>query len=188
MVSWVRSLQFENSEQMDWKVVFCSASLVGELWLFARPPFHPILVLLSVVSSSGSRNRDSCTFSSSRTMQNNQLMPRYSFSIALVSSTTSVSGTSQMSELHAWQSSPHQLPSQGEWFPDTRRCRRSRLMVSFSLLSLSAFGGLIATGVSYMSGKAGLYGWQWLVSSPPLRSALSRLSSTDSISFSSLSR
>jgi hypothetical protein len=26
----------------------------------------------------------------------------------------------------------------------------------------SAFGGLIATGVSFMSGKGGLYGWQWL--------------------------
>lgn len=26
----------------------------------------------------------------------------------------------------------------------------------------SAFGGLIATGVSFMSGKGGLFGWQWL--------------------------
>jgi hypothetical protein len=29
-------------------------------------------------------------------------------------------------------------------------------------LTISAFGGLIATGVSFLSGKAGLYGWQWL--------------------------
>jgi len=27
----------------------------------------------------------------------------------------------------------------------------------------SAFGGLIATGVSFLSGKANLYGWQWLL-------------------------
>lgn len=28
--------------------------------------------------------------------------------------------------------------------------------------SAGAFGGLIATGVGFMSGLGGLYGWQWL--------------------------
>lgn len=42
--------------------------------------------------------------------------------------------------------------------------RASRVRLTLTPLARSAFGGLIATGVSYLSGKAGLYGWQWLVS------------------------
>jgi hypothetical protein len=33
---------------------------------------------------------------------------------------------------------------------------------SASIAVAGAFGGLIATGVSFMSGLSGLYGWQWL--------------------------
>lgn len=33
---------------------------------------------------------------------------------------------------------------------------------SASVALSGAFGGLIATGVSFMSGMGGLYGWQWL--------------------------
>lgn len=52
-------------------------------------------------------------------------------------------------------------------------CRRRRVSLSqlaqsrakrLRMLDFhSAFGGLIATGVSYLSGKGGLHGWQWLV-------------------------
>ncbi|GAA6062885.1 hypothetical protein JCM10212_002107 [Sporobolomyces blumeae] len=44
--------------------------------------------------------------------------------------------------------------------PNERATRMS--IFSASVAVAGAFGGLIATGVSYMSGKAGLYGWQWL--------------------------
>ena len=33
---------------------------------------------------------------------------------------------------------------------------------SASIAVAGAFGGAIATGVSFLSGKAHLYGWQWL--------------------------
>lgn len=39
---------------------------------------------------------------------------------------------------------------------------------SASIAVSGAFGGLIAAGVGEMSGKGGLFGWQWLVSSPRL--------------------
>jgi len=35
-------------------------------------------------------------------------------------------------------------------------------LFSASIAVAGAFGGLIATGVSFMSGMGGLYGWQWL--------------------------
>lgn len=42
--------------------------------------------------------------------------------------------------------------------------RATRLALFASSVSVAgATSGLIATGVSYLSGKAGLYGWQWLV-------------------------
>jgi hypothetical protein len=78
------------------------------------------------------------------------------------SSTTSASGTRQTNEQRACRSSLPQSPSPGacrSYLP-----RAVQLELTRAHLARSAFGGLIATGVSYLSGKAGLYGWQWLVS------------------------
>ncbi|GAA5945123.1 hypothetical protein JCM10213_001565 [Rhodosporidiobolus nylandii] len=47
------------------------------------------------------------------------------------------------------------------WYTASERATRMAIF-SASVAVSGAFGGLIATGVSYMSGKAGLYGWQWL--------------------------
>lgn len=45
--------------------------------------------------------------------------------------------------------------------------RATRMAIFSASVAVSgAFGGLIATGVSYMSGKGGLHGWQWLVRTP----------------------
>lgn len=42
-------------------------------------------------------------------------------------------------------------------------CVQTRMAIfSASIAVAGAFGGLIATGVSFMSGLSGLYGWQWL--------------------------
>lgn len=37
-------------------------------------------------------------------------------------------------------------------------------LFSASIAVAGAFGGLIASGVGELSGKGGLFGWQWLVS------------------------
>ncbi|KAI5476239.1 hypothetical protein MNV49_007939 [Pseudohyphozyma bogoriensis] len=47
------------------------------------------------------------------------------------------------------------------WYKTSERATRMSIF-SASVAVSGAFGGLIATGVSYMSGKGGLYGWQWL--------------------------
>ncbi|KAI9632137.1 major facilitator superfamily transporter [Dioszegia hungarica] len=47
------------------------------------------------------------------------------------------------------------------WYKPNERGVRMALF-SASVAVSGAFGGLIATGVSFMSGKGGLYGWQWL--------------------------
>ncbi|GAA5865042.1 hypothetical protein JCM3774_003948 [Rhodotorula dairenensis] len=47
------------------------------------------------------------------------------------------------------------------WYKANERATRMSIF-SASVAVSGAFGGLIATGVSYLSGKAGLYGWQWL--------------------------
>ncbi|GAA5849057.1 hypothetical protein JCM8547_006428 [Rhodosporidiobolus lusitaniae] len=47
------------------------------------------------------------------------------------------------------------------WYKTSERATRMAIF-SASVSLAGAFGGLIATGVSYMSGKGGLYGWQWL--------------------------
>lgn len=50
--------------------------------------------------------------------------------------------------------------------------RATRLAIFTSSIALAgATSGLIATGVSFLSGKAGLYGWQWLVSARLARHA-----------------
>ena len=47
------------------------------------------------------------------------------------------------------------------WYKPSERA--TRMAIFSASVSLSgAFGGLIATGVSFMSGMGGLYGWQWL--------------------------
>ncbi|GAA5836050.1 hypothetical protein JCM5353_003494 [Sporobolomyces roseus] len=47
------------------------------------------------------------------------------------------------------------------WYKADERATRMAIF-SASVAVSGAFGGLIATGVNYMSGLAGLYGWQWL--------------------------
>ncbi|GAA6006099.1 hypothetical protein JCM10207_000522 [Rhodosporidiobolus poonsookiae] len=47
------------------------------------------------------------------------------------------------------------------WYAPSERATRMSIF-SASVSVSGAFGGLIATGVSYMSGKAGLKAWQWL--------------------------
>ncbi|GAA5984017.1 hypothetical protein JCM5350_004993 [Sporobolomyces pararoseus] len=47
------------------------------------------------------------------------------------------------------------------WYKANERATRMAIF-SASIAVAGAFGGLIATGVSYLSGKASLYGWQWL--------------------------
>ncbi|TNY17115.1 phthalate transporter [Rhodotorula diobovata] len=47
------------------------------------------------------------------------------------------------------------------WYKTDERATRMSIFASSVAVS-GAFGGLIAAGVSYMSGKAGLHGWQWL--------------------------
>ncbi|WVQ83899.1 hypothetical protein IAT38_006043 [Cryptococcus sp. DSM 104549] len=47
------------------------------------------------------------------------------------------------------------------WYKPSERGTRMAIF-SASIAVAGAFGGLIATGVSFMSGKAKLYGWQWL--------------------------
>ncbi|WWD00945.1 hypothetical protein V866_007883 [Kwoniella sp. B9012] len=47
------------------------------------------------------------------------------------------------------------------WYTPSERGTRMAIF-SASIAVAGAFGGLIATGVSFMSGKASLYGWQWL--------------------------
>jgi hypothetical protein len=63
-----------------------------------------------------------------------------------------ISGTNPLRELLEWLFSLLPLQWLGKW-----------IMGHASLwLTFSAFGGLIATGVGFLSGKANLYGWQWL--------------------------
>lgn len=47
------------------------------------------------------------------------------------------------------------------WYPTHLRATRMAIF-SASIAVAGAFGGLIATGVSFMSGLGNLYGWQWL--------------------------
>ncbi|GAA5941232.1 uncharacterized protein JCM15063_006409 [Sporobolomyces koalae] len=47
------------------------------------------------------------------------------------------------------------------WYKASERGLRMSIFSASVALS-GAFGGLIATGVSYLSGKANLHGWQWL--------------------------
>ncbi|WVQ99099.1 hypothetical protein IAU59_006231 [Kwoniella sp. CBS 9459] len=47
------------------------------------------------------------------------------------------------------------------WYTPSERGTRMAIF-SASIAVAGAFGGLIATGVSFMSGEANLYGWQWL--------------------------
>ncbi|WVF71801.1 hypothetical protein IAT40_006609 [Kwoniella sp. CBS 6097] len=47
------------------------------------------------------------------------------------------------------------------WYTPSERGTRMAIFAA-SIAVAGAFGGLIATGVSFMSGKANLYGWQWL--------------------------
>ncbi|GJN89408.1 hypothetical protein Rhopal_002388-T1 [Rhodotorula paludigena] len=47
------------------------------------------------------------------------------------------------------------------WYKTDERATRMSIFAA-SVAVAGAFGGLIATGVSYMSGMAGLHGWQWL--------------------------
>ncbi|KAM0746370.1 major facilitator superfamily transporter [Meredithblackwellia eburnea MCA 4105] len=47
------------------------------------------------------------------------------------------------------------------WYTPSERALRMSIF-SASIAVSGAFGGLIAYGVSYMSGKGNLYGWQWL--------------------------
>ncbi|GAA6006725.1 hypothetical protein JCM11491_003158 [Sporobolomyces phaffii] len=47
------------------------------------------------------------------------------------------------------------------WYKSDERATRMSIF-SASVAVAGAFGGLIATGVSYLSGKASLHGWQWL--------------------------
>ncbi|GAA5902321.1 uncharacterized protein JCM6883_001368 [Sporobolomyces salmoneus] len=47
------------------------------------------------------------------------------------------------------------------WYKANERATRMAIF-SASVTVAGAFGGLIATGVSYLSGKASLHGWQWL--------------------------
>ncbi|GAA5883702.1 hypothetical protein JCM16303_004778 [Sporobolomyces ruberrimus] len=47
------------------------------------------------------------------------------------------------------------------WYKSNERATRMAIF-SASVAASGAFGGLIATGVGYLSGKAGLHGWQWL--------------------------
>ncbi|SCV70847.1 BQ2448_3609 [Microbotryum intermedium] len=49
------------------------------------------------------------------------------------------------------------------WYKADERATRMAWFAASVAVS-GAFGGAIATGVSYLSGKAGLFGWQWLVS------------------------
>ncbi|GAA5825283.1 hypothetical protein JCM11251_006919 [Rhodosporidiobolus azoricus] len=53
------------------------------------------------------------------------------------------------------------LAEAGFFHKTTERATRMAIF-SASVAVSGAFGGLIATGVSYMSGMSGLYGWQWL--------------------------
>ena len=47
------------------------------------------------------------------------------------------------------------------WYKPSERA--TRMAIFSASVSLSgAFGGLIATGVGFMSGMGGLYGYQWL--------------------------
>ncbi|KAK8858402.1 hypothetical protein IAR55_002629 [Kwoniella newhampshirensis] len=47
------------------------------------------------------------------------------------------------------------------WYKPSERATRMAIF-SASIAVAGAFGGLIATGVGFMSGKGKLYGWQWL--------------------------
>ncbi|WRT67568.1 uncharacterized protein IL334_004540 [Kwoniella shivajii] len=47
------------------------------------------------------------------------------------------------------------------WYKPSERATRMAIFAA-SIAVAGAFGGLIATGVSFMSGKGNLYGWQWL--------------------------
>lgn len=47
------------------------------------------------------------------------------------------------------------------WYKPAERATRMAIF-SASIAVAGAFGGLIATGVGFLSGKANLYGWQWL--------------------------
>ncbi|KAM0294309.1 hypothetical protein ACHAPM_011404 [Fusarium culmorum] len=47
------------------------------------------------------------------------------------------------------------------WYKPEERATRMAIFAS-SVAVAGAFGGLLATGISYLNGKAGLAGWQWL--------------------------
>lgn len=50
------------------------------------------------------------------------------------------------------------------WYrPEERTLRVALILASASLAG--AFGGALATGISYMDGISGLEAWRWLVSS-----------------------
>ncbi|KAH7142154.1 major facilitator superfamily transporter [Dactylonectria macrodidyma] len=47
------------------------------------------------------------------------------------------------------------------WYKPEERATRMAIFAS-SVAVAGAFGGLLATGISFLNQKAGLYGWQWL--------------------------
>lgn len=49
--------------------------------------------------------------------------------------------------------------SSPQWYKPDERATRMAIFAS-SVSCAGAFGGAISTGVSFLSGKGGLYGWQ----------------------------